>query len=896
MVDILPVEYKYYTTDLLTNSVLAEIPFRDASFERALRRAGTFSGTIPVIPATDHLDLYENTMPGKTGLYITRNNVCVWGGMIWSRSYSASSKTLNINASEFTSYFYHRNIWQTLVYGSEYLFANSYQVSSGTGTVTTEAEHGFSIGDTVRIKNVNPAIDGDHEITGLTNSTQSFNVSFKSIDSTTPGTVTATLITSVPNIVAVGDTVTVSSVGSPFDGSHVVTRRGPNDTFSYDISGGSFLVTQRSMTGGVATLTTSSAHGYSNGSTVRVSRINGNFNGEHVIVSTPTSTTFTYAVETDITVLPVETTGFVTLYFGEGTAASGSISVTAIDRTFQFSTTSGNLALSPTTIGTARSIIDSYSIARDLINYLAVDFQGLNFTNDEIEPYKNYQISVVGKQRSSNVATITTLSAASITNKQLTNNFATITTSTSHGFRAEDIVTVSDLGSPFDGDYEIFSIPSSTTFTYIKNAPNVASTNDAGTATVGHGLVIGQEVELIGVDAGMNGYQTVTATPTRSTFQFLNTGSTLSFTAVTGRTVVLINSKQITSSVATITTSSSHGLSAGTSIVIEGVDSTYDGRFEVLSTPTSTTFTYALPSILDYPEEAVYGGAVIYGGRVSSGSYGPYASNGDIDIDYSTNSSSEKYIGDTQQIFRGYENRTVGEVLEQFSDNLEGFEYRIDCDYDFNTASFTRTFTFIDLPGALAPGESPDILNYDGATDIVFEFPGNVFEFSIDESAEDSATRMWVIGNDSSLGDNASQPYSAATNKEYLTNGWPLLDQTEDAGEEVSEDNLHKLGIQFLAESVPPIGDFKMSINGSIDPVVGSYYPGQWCSIILDDDFARLRIASNEEPAWVSSATGSPVSRDIIVRKIEKIKVSVPDDPSFPETVTLDLIDGLSRS
>lgn len=105
--------YRYYTADLLTNEILAEIPFRGVSYERAIKGAGSFAGSIPVIDATDNLDLYESTLPGKTALYVVRNGVCVWGGIIWTRSYNVVDRVLQINAAEFTSYFYHRRIWKT---------------------------------------------------------------------------------------------------------------------------------------------------------------------------------------------------------------------------------------------------------------------------------------------------------------------------------------------------------------------------------------------------------------------------------------------------------------------------------------------------------------------------------------------------------------------------------------------------------------------------------------------------------------------------------------------------------------------------------------------------------------------------------------------------------------
>jgi hypothetical protein len=112
--EITPADYRYFLVDILTNQTIAEIPFTNVSYERALSKAGSFSGSIPVIEATTAYDLYESTLPGKTALYVLRNGVCVWGGIIWSRQYSPTSKTLQVDGAEWISYFYHRAVWQTL--------------------------------------------------------------------------------------------------------------------------------------------------------------------------------------------------------------------------------------------------------------------------------------------------------------------------------------------------------------------------------------------------------------------------------------------------------------------------------------------------------------------------------------------------------------------------------------------------------------------------------------------------------------------------------------------------------------------------------------------------------------------------------------------------------------
>jgi hypothetical protein len=56
---------------------------------------------------------------------------------------------------------------------------------------------------------------------------------------------------------------------------------------------------------------------------------------------------------------------------------------------------------------------------------------------------------------------------------------------------------------------------------------------------------------------------------------------------------VSITNKALTTNVATLTTSAAHGLAVGMTIVITGVDATFNGSYRITTVPTTTTFTYA---------------------------------------------------------------------------------------------------------------------------------------------------------------------------------------------------------------------------------------------------------------------------------------------------------------
>jgi hypothetical protein len=71
----------------------------------------------------------------------------------------------------------------------------------------------------------------------------------------------------------------------------------------------------------------------------------------------------------------------------------------------------------------------------------------------------------------------------SITNKALTSNVATLTTSAAHGLSIGMQITITGVDATFNGEYRITGVPTTTTFTYAKTATNVASTpvSPAGT-------------------------------------------------------------------------------------------------------------------------------------------------------------------------------------------------------------------------------------------------------------------------------------------------------------------------------------------------------------------------------------------------------------------------------
>lgn len=117
-------KYRYLLADLLTNEIIAELPFTGVSFTQQLNQAGTFSAHLllsGIDAAAYNVD--ASTIPGRNAVYVDYDGVLIWGGIIWGREYDSQSQQLKISAREFESYFEHRRI------NTNQLFTNTDQLT-----------------------------------------------------------------------------------------------------------------------------------------------------------------------------------------------------------------------------------------------------------------------------------------------------------------------------------------------------------------------------------------------------------------------------------------------------------------------------------------------------------------------------------------------------------------------------------------------------------------------------------------------------------------------------------------------------------------------------------------------------------------------------------------------
>jgi hypothetical protein len=1044
-------EYKYFAVDIISNEIQAEIPFYDVSFERALKGAGAFSGKVSIAPDTEDFDLYNTTLPGKIAIFITRNGICIWGGIIWSRTYTLTNRVIDINASEFTSYLYHRNIWKSYNFD---LACTAIKEATGDKVKIEFLEDEVTL-DTLDESGGRNKVKVTFTENGYAKYTGYYGVESSPAPTANYFYVDIPELPARPNSYFSG--ITVSARTDTYDYiRYLITEafedftdvQFANEYIAPGIRTG-FDVTYREISSSVATITTSADHGLVVGQRVQIVNVHADVDGTWTVTDVPTSTSFRFTANTS-------------------TLANAAVTLTTYPLKYRSVTSSQRLGVNRVkvlnnVVTLTTTVPHSYNVG-DLV---IMDISG--GTNNA---YKTYSANGFAKLITTVAANNRTfsygLTTANTASKgiSLTNSYVNysvprrrieldIYDGYTHGFNIDDEVFVSQVDDPswdgpmYDGYHTVTAIESGASPTWFqyptgydleiepnrernitkrayiyKNSKNVVIDQVTLTTDVAHGFLPGDTVYIDtkakGKDAGLDGVHVIQTTPSDIQFTYKPSSSgkkNLASQEVKGlvqrrktlissisRTAKTITAKQRVGDTATITTSGAHNFVERDYVLIESNDSTFNNggvpvrvtdivsttRFSYTNSGSAVSNTAATGSVYDtytdfgtiiYPSAAsctsgsttrtitannhgltvntwvtvfiagsaynsifnndgvpvkitttttntfsyTYGSAAgatlnITGLSTSSKisrvgyvskkptayvrSYGEFPGAANLGgIEFSTSDYSNKqYINDE---IRGGYLLNLGEHLDKYSNLTNGFDYRIDCDIQTvnGIQQFKKTFVLIPrIPTSyteyvdanpLAAGEYAPPSAF-GADLLTFEYPGNISDITLEENAENSATRVFVVGNSDGAGANSSPRYSAAVAGDLLANGWPILDAVEkqssplESGNKVNieswgnfqiEDYLYETAERFIEETKPPMGEYSIIINGSIDPVVGTYNPGDWCQIVINDDFVKQRLASPLEPR-----------SNAIVRKIESINVKVPNSPAFPEQITLNVI------
>lgn len=144
-----------------------------------------------------------------------------------------------------------------------------------------------------------------------------------------------------------------------------------------------------------------------------------------------------------------------------------------------------------------------------------------------------------------------------------------------------------DLGVVTEGKYTVSGfLPS-------RKVVNKALTSNVATleTEVAHGFLVGDSVVVAAIDATFNGTYTITTVPTTTTFTYAKTATNVPSARI-GDQTFSINNKLLVSNVATLTTTATHPYLVGETVVVTGVDSTFNGTYTITAPVTSNTFSY----------------------------------------------------------------------------------------------------------------------------------------------------------------------------------------------------------------------------------------------------------------------------------------------------------------
>lgn len=102
--------YRYYTIPIIvgggTNAVV-ELELSGVNMDKQLNGAGNFQGTFRLVDDSDVLNtsVLNGTVPGYHAFVVKRDDVPIWAGPIWSRTYESEGQTIGFTAQTFESVF-----------------------------------------------------------------------------------------------------------------------------------------------------------------------------------------------------------------------------------------------------------------------------------------------------------------------------------------------------------------------------------------------------------------------------------------------------------------------------------------------------------------------------------------------------------------------------------------------------------------------------------------------------------------------------------------------------------------------------------------------------------------------------------------------------------------------
>lgn len=326
------------------------------------------------------------------------------------------------------------------------------------------------------------------------------------------------------------------------------------------------VVSKVAKTSQYATITTTANHGLVVGDIVKISDVSSAFNGTYVIAE-KTNTTFSFYRD-GTNVVETDSSGYV--YLAEIVKASkvrlsGSPDIEVATARGRVNFSAGLIAVdpikyyyTPDTGGTQSAILSILPEANGVTKLANAGNYSVGATFTVSGPVESPMII----KNNTNGQTITINSPLSgdedfkIVRKEVFNNVTTLTLARAHGLSVGKTITVTQLQTELNGTYVISDIP------------DIAS----------------YENDPYGLKARKVSYELTSFGVTKSATEY-TVGKSSSVTAAS-----------ITSKVATLTTSTTHGFEIGQEVFVNLDDNTYDGVWTISDVPTTSSFKFKIDS------------------------------------------------------------------------------------------------------------------------------------------------------------------------------------------------------------------------------------------------------------------------------------------------------------
>lgn len=171
-----------------------------------------------------------------------------------------------------------------------------------------------------------------------------------------------------------------------------------------------------------------------------------------------------------------------------------------------------------------------------------------------------------------------------------------------------------------------------------------------------------------------------------------------------------------------------------------------------------------------------------------------------------------------------YELNTIDDELSRLASLENGFDYRIIPYRDQETSELKKKLTF---------GYPVITTNTESNTTFIFESNRNVTNVSLSMSLADSAVRVYGIGE----GEGTSQKVAIADDTELLAKGYPRYEASISAKNVKEYSTLVSHVHRELQSARLPQTEIKLTARGSDDPYIGSFAPGDWLRLRLDNQW-----------------------------------------------------------